>query len=349
MTGLLTPTFTFTIPSLYDDTNLDCRIYHPSSAGVGTSGSRTSWTGRGEIQDYMSFAGLFIHYLNYLQPSSKKQVPPAVTLGGYSYGSLIAFNLPPLSTILLPFKHLEQGSTAAEICLRAQHLACERRLCLTHNADHDAKDIRKPSATIQAPSSAMVMGGDESPRTSNGHDGRKSLDVAKLRRSIENSTHKFHLGIRGGHDSSPASTPTLLRESTHAVISHNGGIEAVKVPEPTVSYLLVSPVLSSLGSLSVAFSISFSKQDTKRKLAENDSLVVYGGSDVLTNQKKLKRWVEETEELADAKGGKFQYREVEGAGHFWRESGVLEKLRHTVKKWARTDVHSGAGNANIAT
>lgn len=34
----------------------------------GASGGKTSWSGKPEVADYQSFAGLFIHYLSYLHP-----------------------------------------------------------------------------------------------------------------------------------------------------------------------------------------------------------------------------------------------------------------------------------------
>jgi len=46
---LPSPTFTFTIPSIHDDTVLDCRVYHPLKfLSCGATGE-TQWQKRGAI------------------------------------------------------------------------------------------------------------------------------------------------------------------------------------------------------------------------------------------------------------------------------------------------------------
>ena len=46
---MLEPTFSFTIPSLYDDTLLDCRIYHPNQQLSRGLNAGRSWRPRGAI------------------------------------------------------------------------------------------------------------------------------------------------------------------------------------------------------------------------------------------------------------------------------------------------------------
>ena len=41
----------------------------------GASGGKTSWSGKPEVADYQSFAGLFIHYLSYLHPHPPPDAP----------------------------------------------------------------------------------------------------------------------------------------------------------------------------------------------------------------------------------------------------------------------------------
>ena len=55
------PTFTFTIPSIYDDTTLDCRIYSPSHSVMNTIDGKHVWSPRGAIiaHPYAPFGGCY--------------------------------------------------------------------------------------------------------------------------------------------------------------------------------------------------------------------------------------------------------------------------------------------------
>lgn len=55
------PTFALTIPSIYDDTNLDCRIYHPHKSGPSGHATQTSWQPRGAViaHPYPTFGGSY--------------------------------------------------------------------------------------------------------------------------------------------------------------------------------------------------------------------------------------------------------------------------------------------------
>lgn len=66
------------------------------------------------------------------------------------------------------------------------------------------------------------------------------------------------------------------------------------------------------------------------KLADRQTLVVYGDGDVFSSQRKLRRWAEG---LKAKEGSKFRFEEIAGAGHFWREKGVLDEMLETVSKW----------------
>ena len=55
------PTFTFTIPSIYDHTTLDCRIYNPSHSVLNPIDSKPAWSPRGAIiaHPYAPFGGCY--------------------------------------------------------------------------------------------------------------------------------------------------------------------------------------------------------------------------------------------------------------------------------------------------
>ena len=43
------PTFSFTIPSIHDDTTLDCRIYSPPHSVLNTIDDESAWSPRGAV------------------------------------------------------------------------------------------------------------------------------------------------------------------------------------------------------------------------------------------------------------------------------------------------------------
>ena len=59
------PTFSFTIPSVHDDTTLDCRIYHPPTSTRQGPGEEKPWRSRGAIiaHPYATLGGSYDDYI----------------------------------------------------------------------------------------------------------------------------------------------------------------------------------------------------------------------------------------------------------------------------------------------
>jgi hypothetical protein len=59
------PTFSFVIPSIHDDTPLDCRIYHPHRWLPGEVNDTIPWTPRGAIiaHPYTTLGGSYDDYV----------------------------------------------------------------------------------------------------------------------------------------------------------------------------------------------------------------------------------------------------------------------------------------------
>ncbi len=59
------PTFSFTIPSVYDNTTLDCRIYHPPTSCRSGPGKAMPWRSRGAIiaHPYATLGGCYDDYV----------------------------------------------------------------------------------------------------------------------------------------------------------------------------------------------------------------------------------------------------------------------------------------------
>jgi alpha/beta superfamily hydrolase len=344
----------------YDDRVVGIVIDEFLSAGfmVGTfnfrgahgSKGRTSWSGRPELDDYTSFAAFFMHYMSYLQPSlphhlvfapeqplmspssiepvqMQNDVCPLVVLGGYSYGSLILRNLPPVPTILQPFSAPLAGSAADEIVLRARKLADQSNMEWVTLA-RDETRARKKNRAKHSSQPSITMGGEET----NPSKRRSSREV---RRSLEGSTR---LEIR-----------TRLRSLSHKRRDHNEPTTPTKVEDeaatptkventdftiPDTRYLIISPLTPPLSSLAAPALIhkfwGRSKDDHQEVVGKHTCLAIYGDQDIFTSAKKLRDWAEQ---LKANPASRFRSVEVAGAGHFWVERGVEEQLRVALKEW----------------
>lgn len=114
-------------------------------SGAHKSQGKTSYTGRAEVADYVSFYGFMLIYLYALNdagaqgeligdqeatPAPSAQDAPAqrdneIVLAGYSYGSLITSHLPPLQTVASLFDDPQRGSSVEHICMKATEI-CSR-------------------------------------------------------------------------------------------------------------------------------------------------------------------------------------------------------------------------------
>ncbi|KAF2625848.1 hypothetical protein BU25DRAFT_370908 [Macroventuria anomochaeta] len=396
MRAPLEPHYSFTIPSIHDDTTLDCRIYHPDvfdeplkdplgrpqwrvrgivmahpyapmggsyddrvvgivvdellKAGyiVGTFNfrgahgskhkSRTSWSGRPELDDYTSFAASFLQYMSLIRPfptsdtiftpdqspvrpptrQASDSLPgqvPLVILGGYSYGSLILKHLPPVPTILQRFTNPLAGSAADEVLLRAHKLADQSNLEWI-NLARDAE--REKSRRKHEYKTSLTIGGEEtspdkrrSSREAKGSvDVRRSLDIGHRLRSLS------HRGRKHGNST------TLLE--------HN----EVNLAIPEVRYLLISPLTPPISTLAApALGQKLWSRSTDANLTSIGkfvSLAVYGNQDIFASAKKIRDWCDH---LKADHGPTFSSVEIAGAGHFWVEQGVEKQLRAALREW----------------
>ncbi|KAI9762795.1 MAG: hypothetical protein M4579_000147 [Chaenotheca gracillima] len=410
--ALPSPTLNFTIPSVHDDTILDCRIYHPASfsyspndlaegrwrkkgaivahpyaplggsyddpvvaaiakevrrtgyvvgtfnfRGAGYSKGRTSWTAKAEVADYVSFAAFFVHYLHHLEPPSGRNRPQpfcsasdgtlttipssvvplspsaegdeklkiSLIIGGYSYGALIAMNLPPIQALLAQFVGVEEGSSEAEIVLRAERLASQ----WNREAQAGIESGRGRSIghlATRSVSNPVIVGGEES-QPGVRHPSRES------RRSMD-SVRKSLDVIR--------SSPSQRRQASRRDSSRQGvEILGNAVPSaPDVSYLLVSPLLPPISAFATFFSdpsrvwglsVKTSAVKARDKLAIHPTAVIWGTKDIFTSHKKLRKWAED---LAGQPLSKFRFLEILDAGHFFHEEGVEDQLKRYVRSWS---------------
>jgi pimeloyl-ACP methyl ester carboxylesterase len=327
--------------------------------GRGASGStgHTSWSAKPELGDYVSVYGFMLHYLNDLilaqsrelndaqsppptvpsavgqDVSLVKSYPARLILAGYSYGSMVASHLPNVELVIEAFQNAPDGSAESEIQLRASHLASQtfKDLNVRQERIRGRASMRVSASDSNAgtshPSSSVRVGGFESEAAEQRIDRepRRSLDV---RRSLDRVREKIH------------PRPHRLPRSSEESDGDNQANTKNEIMRPQVCYLLVSPVLPPVAAFATFFSsLSFTGRSKEKgfpsnsvgnELAKCPTVAVYGSKDFFTSVKKLRNWAEE---LAEKPGSLFQHHQIDEAGHFWRECGVLEQLKNHIRAW----------------
>ncbi|KAI0018543.1 Alpha/Beta hydrolase protein [Xylariomycetidae sp. FL0641] len=296
-----------------------------SSAGT----TRTSWTSRPERSDYMAVVGFLTHYVHYLlraTPTSQEEVvpetDPVLVLAGYSYGAMVTAKLPPLDAVLHPFVSPPVESPAADIRLRAQHLAEQQRGLL--------------AAAPQSPRRSLGMrtGGEE--RRNQDAEGREE----RIRRGVKELLARTKLvkstaRADGVHDQAVLDcVPDLVApRATYLLVSPPVGVlttlATMSLPEPVAGWsqrlLSRTPFLSGMlkhGDYAEEQRVA----DTK--LVRNPTLVIYGDQDGFVTYRRMRDWAKS---LGDVEGSRFRHVEVAGAGHFWVEEGAVYGLRDSVE------------------
>ena len=120
---------------------------------------------------------------------------------------------------------------------------------------------------------------------------------------------------------------TLQSQSTSTITQADGKIES--------SILLVSPVLPPVSGLLAPLSgLSMFTTNHKeyRLLSRYPTLAIWGSSDVFTSTSRLKSWADGVRKLEEP-GTNLKACEIEGAGHFWHESGAMDTLLRNLMVW----------------
>jgi alpha/beta superfamily hydrolase len=316
-----------------------------SARGAHGSKGRTSWSGRPELDDYISFAACFMHYLCYLEPQPysetdrtldlsplKLQAPkpanlpceqvsdsPIVVLGGYSYGSYILRHLPPITTILQTFTAPQAGSAAEEVLLRARKLSAQTnmdRITLVRHQEQEGRTTKEKNET----KTCVTMGGEET--------------SPELRRASKDIRRSHDLGSRAGVGNKFRSLSHRQCEADCAVTPPKEHEESTLSSMPQVQYLLISPLMPPISTLAApALGRRFWSKGTAgchEAIGKYPTLAIYGDHDAFSSARKLREW---TSQFQAAPNSLFSSVEISGAGHFWFEPGVEEQLRVTLRKW----------------
>ncbi|KGO75659.1 Patatin/Phospholipase A2-like protein [Penicillium italicum] len=122
----------------------------------------------------------------------------------------------------------------------------------------------------------------------------------------------------------------------------------------SISYLLVSPLLPPISQFLTVFSTLSLKVTTETskgshipcprpadQQSTHHTLALFGDQDTFTSIGKLERW---SADMVHMPCSQFQFRMIDGAGHFWRENGVEVRTSafQTPAGWLASPMHRPA-------
>lgn len=290
---------------------------------------------------------------------------PIMLLAGYSYGAMITTRLPYLETILAVFATPESGSPAAEIRLRAQHLA-ETQNTIIASARAAAVDHLGPKSPRKG--IGLRVGGDEENRKS--HDSRRSFS-AELEETVRHGVAELLAKTRKGHRRSQSGQSRPSRDVDRpAEVSEQSLEHLPSLPGRTEfrsAYLLVSPlqgIITNLATMSLPSKLSGittrlwdrspggnaketshpaptgsaalsqpNSAEAEAKLIQNTTLAIYGDCDGFVPVRKLREWASRLERTQESQ---FRAHEVSSANHFWTEINVARTLQDAVRTFAQS-------------
>jgi hypothetical protein len=270
-------------------------------------------------------AAFFIEFLGHLNlrpinspplENTESDMPVQLVFGGYSYGSLITTRLPETDVILKRLS--EQTKVATEIRTRARDFSMQVNEDFASVSSPTHLGILGEEPVRLSFDHTLAVGTEEDVKAAQGKHGghvdvRKSLDNVS-RRISKHFKHPLQDKI---------SEDKMDDTSTENISS---------LPSVKASYLLISPLLppiSSLTTLSLSFFSDASTKDYLQKLKSQPTLAIYGGHDIFTSAKKVRTWCSEILQTNQ----NFRGVEISEASHFWTEKGVASKLGAAVKEW----------------
>ncbi|KAL2870282.1 uncharacterized protein BJX67DRAFT_279200 [Aspergillus lucknowensis] len=332
---LPSPTRSFTIPSIYDGIRLACRIYLPDQ--LLESDTPSQWRVRGAIlaHPYASLGGCY-------DDPVVSFIGGELLDAGYVVGT---FNFRGAGESEGRTSWTAKPELADYVSFYGFMMLYLRFLRLSLTSRPDDEDVR---GDIQ-----LILGGYS----------YGSLVTSHLP-SSEVVAHLFNDGARGtpvqeiflaartvctesGEDIRTIGQPTPNIES-----AAQSAKDVLHSSSTTVSYLLISPLLPPVNlflTLFLDLSLEVDTQTSGQRkqipcpkptdqLCAHQTLAIYGDEDTFTSISKLRRW---SDELRSVPQSRFFSTEIKGAGHFWREDGVEEEAKHSLRQWLRQQPRFG--------
>ncbi|KAF2436827.1 hypothetical protein EJ08DRAFT_560655, partial [Tothia fuscella] len=364
------PTLLLTIPSIHDDTILDCRLFHPKSQAASTRrvikaaiiahpyaplGGCYDDPVVGIVGKELLNEGYIVCTFNFRGATgSKGRTSWTGRPERQDYISVVGFMIHYLShlkdseseeqserigTQAKPPIHLVFGgySYGSFICTHLPEIHDIFKTFTTTEEGTCASEIKTRAKSLagQRNEQVHVLGAE---RASRGRVvvGGEETSPDKRRKSLE----RHSIDVRRSLD-----IPRLL--SQHRRKSQENRpvtpplplpvVEEEDIPIVNAAYLLISPLLPPISFFTaLPFGGGALKSDGNdghlEKLSKYPTLAVYGNDDFFTSVKKLRQW---SGLLCEKVDSKFRNEEVEAAGHFWHNRTAQGELRRVVKDWSR--------------
>ena len=298
--------------------------------GSGLSKGKTSWTGRGEREDYESVVGVGICMVVEifklfgdataeasftatigLKSATTKQLKAPVT-GPSHFTPLISQPEDREQSITLVLAGYSYGSLIASLTCPLSGI-CEK--LAQPSAGSPASEMRLRARHLARKVHDLIL-----------FECRQLQARSSVKSQSNNGSQYSSDMIFGGEES--------LNVRPSAKIERGRRMEIV-FPKISPCFLLLSPILPPLSSLLTCFShhhFSISAAQQKENLRSHPTLAIFGTDDGFTSHRRLQKWTREFQEVS--LGGDFRGVGIEGAGHLWREEGVDRKLRENIGGWA---------------
>lgn len=246
--------------------------------------------------------------------------PPAVQLilGGYSYGSWICTHLPDPSETLKSLEGANEGSAGADIKARAQHLATQTNMeILAALAKSRSKHVHTLSVGGEQTSPTKGGRSDDALPNRFSTDIRKSLEFAKRLGSVRRKRLE-------ATEAEPAHAADTASDANSPEMENN----------MSVVYLLVSPLLPPISTFAAlpfgSNALQGGSEVTLKRLSTNPTLAIFADNDAFTSVKKLRAWAQD---LSLRASSEFHHVEIDGAGHFWRDTQSQQSLAAAIGHW----------------
>ncbi|KXG53702.1 uncharacterized protein PGRI_007520 [Penicillium griseofulvum] len=329
--GLPSPSFSFYLPSVYDGNKLECRVYLPPA--LQNIQSKITWPNRGAIvaHPYATLGGCYDDPVVSFIGSELLQAGCIVGTfnfrgAGDSEGRTSWTAKPELGDYVSFYGFMLQYLHSLELALGPRDQVDPRRVT---GANQNSPDVR------------LILGGYSYGSLIASHvptlDSMLDLFQPVPTTASTNKTTPLH-EIRSTAKRIAALSLEQLQKS-HSLTD----VPDLCALTTSISYLLVSPLLPPISQFITLFSNLSLNLKTEAsggphipcprpadQQSTHHTLALFGDQDTFTSAGKLQRW---SDEMVHIPRSQFQFRMIDGAGHFWRENGAEARARHALKEW----------------
>ncbi|KAG0153162.1 hypothetical protein PDIDSM_5012 [Penicillium digitatum] len=319
--------FSFFLPSIYDGNKLECRIHLPPAPQ--NIESATSWPNRGAIVAH-----------------------PYATLGGSHNDPVVSF----IGSELLQAGGAgdsegrtswtakpELGDYVSFYGFMLQYLHF-LKLALAPREEVGPKRPRKTSDEVKVSSDIhLILGGYSYGSLIASHVPTLDTMLDLFQYSSTTTSTNTSEPIYGIWSTAKQLTALSLEQLQ---MSHRlSDAPDLRALTTSISYLLVSPLLPPISQLLTLFSTLSLKVKIgtpegshipRARPADQQSthhtLALFGDQDTFTSVEKLERW---SGDMVHKPCSRFQFRVINGAGHFWGENGAEVRARRALQEWLR--------------